>query len=635
MPSSTRQLVVDVECYPNYFLVMVGTEDGRSRGFELYEDGEFDAQGLLSVLQHRSVEIVTFNGNTYDVPMIALACSGADCALLKRANDDLIENNLKPRFFYEKYSVPQPVFDHIDLIEVAPGMVSLKLYGARLHTKTLQDLPYAPHTLLSEKQKAKVFDYCRNDLRQTWELVSELRQQIDLRRAMSQMYATDLRSKSDAQIAENVLSTEFHRMTGRWPKRATTHKKSFYYEPPSNVRFITEDFKAALETIRTAEMVVKPTGHVEMPKAIANLKLKIGTGVYRIGIGGLHSSEKKVSYHSNKRDVVIDRDVASYYPTMMLNMEMYPDGMGEHFRDIYRRILEDRLEAKRGGNKVKAESLKITLNGTFGKTANKWSVLYQPEFMIRTTISGQLYLLMLIELLEVRGIPVVSANTDGVVVKCPRNMRKLFEKCVAVWEKATKLQTEETEYQAIYARDVNNYIAVKPDGSVKRKGVYGEAGLRKNPQNEICNDAVVEYLTHFVPVEQTIRACNDIRKFLSVRTVNGGAEKEGFKLGKVVRWYYSTEITGAIHYKTNGNAVPRSDNARPLNVLVDYIPADLDYDWYIQEAKGILVEIGAVLPANSEKLPRRNTKAWKALFEKGDIIESKTKRGKYEWKSAL
>jgi len=220
MPSSTRQLVVDVECYPNYFLVMVGTEDGRSRGFELYEDGEFDAQGLLSVLQHRSVEIVTFNGNTYDVPMIALACSGADCALLKRANDDLIENNLKPRFFYEKYSVPQPVFDHIDLIEVAPGMVSLKLYGARLHTKTLQDLPYAPHTLLSEKQKAKVFDYCRNDLRQTWELVSELRQQIDLRRAMSQMYATDLRSKSDAQIAENVLSTEFHRMTGRWPKRA-------------------------------------------------------------------------------------------------------------------------------------------------------------------------------------------------------------------------------------------------------------------------------------------------------------------------------------------------------------------------------------------------------------------------------
>jgi hypothetical protein len=626
-----RQLTVDVECFHNYFLVMVGDRDGRKRGFELHEGGEFDGSALMAVLQHPKVEVITFNGNCYDVPMLALACSGADCATLKAASDDIIENNLKPRFFYEKYGVPQPVLNHIDLIEVAPGMVSLKLYGARLHTQRLQDLPYHPDTRLTDKQKAKVYEYCGNDLAQTWELVSELTPQIDLRRAMSEEYGTDLRSKSDAQIAEAVLSAEFHRLTGRWPKRSQNTPKSFYYQPPSNIRFATPEFKAALETICAAEMIIKPTGHVQMPKAIEKLRLTLGSSVYRIGIGGLHSSESEVAHFSDDKGVLLDRDVASYYPTMMLNMEMYPDSMGEHFRDIYRKIYVERLDSKRSGDRVKAESYKLTLNSTFGKTANKWSILYQPEFMIRTTLSGQLYLLMLIELLELRGIPVLSANTDGIVVKCPHDTRELFNKAVALWETVSRLETEEAEYAALYSRDVNNYIAVKPDGKVKRKGVFGEAGLRKNPQNEICNDALVAYLTKKVPVEETIYECEDLRKFLSVRTVNGGAEKEGFKLGKVVRWYYSTAVEGGIHYKTNGNLVPRSEGARPINLLVDYIPEDLDHEWYIRETEELLKAVGAIKRPVMPKIPRKNSKAWKELFETGQIQESKTKRGKWEW----
>ena len=57
------------------------------------------------------------------------------------------------------------------------------------------------------------------------------------------------------------------------------------------------------------------------------------------------------------------------------------------------------------------------LNGTFGKTGSPYSVLFAPEMMIQTTITGQLALLMLIEHLETASISVISANTDGIVIQ--------------------------------------------------------------------------------------------------------------------------------------------------------------------------------------------------------------------------
>lgn len=64
-------------------------------------------------------------------------------------------------------------------------------------------------------------------------------------------------------------------------------------------------------------------------------------------------------------------------------------------------------------------TFKIVLNGTFGKLGSKYSFLYSPNLMIQVTITGQLALLMLIEALEAAGISVVSANTDGIVSRCP------------------------------------------------------------------------------------------------------------------------------------------------------------------------------------------------------------------------
>ena len=50
-------------------------------------------------------------------------------------------------------------------------------------------------------------------------------------------------------------------------------------------------------------------------------------------------------------------------------------------------------------------------------------------------------------------------------------------------------------FQALYSRDVNNYIAIKKDGKIKSKGAYAKPEyaaerLHKNPTAQVCLDAV-------------------------------------------------------------------------------------------------------------------------------------------------
>lgn len=626
------RLFLDIEVYRNYFLALFMNEEGRVKRYEIFNGdlSNFPADTIVALMAHKDVEIVTFNGRAYDIPLLTMALVEKDTALVKKASDRIIRHNVRPWHFYRDEGLSEPDVNHIDIIDVAPGMVGLKLYGGRLNSPRLQELPIPHDAEITEDQVPILRKYCRNDTSVTKQLFEALVEQIDLRRSMSREYGVDLRSRSDAQIAEAVLKAEFRRLTGDVPSKVKLNTTSFRYEPPAYIKFSTEPLQKVLRTVCEADMVIsEETGHVKMPKEIANLKIAIGQSTYKIGIGGLHSQESEVAHHTDDENVLIDRDVTSYYPTMMLNMNMQPGGFGEHFNTVYRKILQDRLVAKRAKDMVKSNSLKIVLNGTFGKTSNKYSTLYSPEFMIRTTLTGQLTILMLIEALERYGIPVVSANTDGIVIKCPRKHRAAMEAIIAKWEKHTGLETEETEYKALYSRDVNNYIAVKPDGSAKAKGVYGPVSLSKNPQNPICAEAVIAYLTKGVPVATTIRNCRDITKFLTLRTVNGGAEKDGEALGKAIRWYYAKGVTGAIHYATNGNTVPRSDRAKPVMDLPEKLPGDVDYEWYVKEAEEILMAIGERPRPYVEKIPRKNSKAWKELYNAGKIVENS--KGKWEW----
>ena len=534
-----KQVIVDTEVYRNYFLVMFrGRDSGVVHCFEMFDGQPLDIDKVAKIMAQYTT--VSFNGNGFDLPILALACTGASTAAIKDAADAIIVGGLKPWEFERQYQVKIPrTWDHIDLMEVAPGQGGLKQYGGRLHSRRMQDLPIDPDQLIAPDQRGDLRLYCANDLEVTGDLADFLAPQIELREQMGAQYGVDLRSKSDAQIAEAVIRSEVQKITGERVERPHVPAgTTFRYRVPEWMTYTSPTLQLLLNDVRQALFIVSPTGSVEMPSALNNRAVAVGSSVYRLGIGGLHSSEQCQAHISDDEFQIVDRDVTSYYPAIILAQRLSPKHMAEEnaFLRVYRSIVERRVEAKRAGNKVVDSSLKIVINGSFGKFGSVYSCLYAPDLMIQVTVTGQLALLMLIERLEAHGISVVSGNTDGIVIKVPRARADDVNSIVAWWERTTGFNTEETLYDGIFSRDVNNYLAIKPGGKAKGKGAFGEVSISKNPTNPIATEAVVTRLTLGKPVERTICECRDVRKFVTVRAVRGGG-------GQITHTRYDDTLT--------------------------------------------------------------------------------------------
>jgi hypothetical protein len=592
-------LIVDVEVYRNYFLCMFkDIKIGKTAAFEIFDGQTFNKERVSQLMRSRVT--VGFNSNSYDLFIIAAAIDGWSCSKLKDLSDEIIKSNLPAWHIARDRQVRiSPQWDHIDLIEVAPGQASLKIYGGRLHCPTMQELPIEPDADISPAQRQGLRAYCKNDLDTTESLFRKLEGAIRLRAEMGKQYGDiDLRSKSDAQIAEAVIKHELTEMTGKEyrPPKANIGGVVNYVNPKI-VRFESTDLNETFKHILKTGFPIGLNGAVKMPDWLAEKRIRIGKTEYQMGIGGLHSCEKCQSVVAGHDEILADFDVASYYPSIILKLRLAPPKMGDDFLKVYQAIVTRRLKAKQNGDKLTADTLKIVVNGSFGKLGSMYSALYAPELMIQTTITGQLCLLMLIERLEAAGIRVVSANTDGIVVHCKKDMGVDLEGITFDWMLDTSFELERADYRAIHSRDVNNYIAVKKDGSTKRKGVYAEPGLSKNPEFTIVADAMADYLSISKPIEETIRFCDDITKFVSIRRVTGGAIWRKAYLGKSVRFYYSSEVSKEeqISYAKNSNKVPKTDGARPLMTLPSSLPGDINYARYIELAREGLKDMGVLI----------------------------------------
>lgn len=592
-----QKIVIDTETYRDYFLLScLNIESGNVRHFEFYEGQPLDTKTIKQIMTRCLT--ISFNGNGFDLPIIVAALKGYSVLQIKKLADKIIKSN-RPSWLICKdlgLSIPRN-WDHIDLIEVAPGQSSLKIYGGRLHAPKLQDLPIEPNAGIAPEQRKLMRDYCVNDLDTTALLYSKLEKQVALRESMSKQYGVDLRSKSDAQIAETVIKSELQKMTGEYyGKTELDSNTKFRYRNPEIIAFETEQLKSIFDKVLTLDFTLGVNGSVKMPQELADAKIKIGNSEYNMGIGGLHSCEKSQYIYADKEHVLLDVDVASYYPSIILQQQLAPKSLGQPFLEVYQSIVTRRLQAKREGDKVTADTLKICVNGSFGKLGSKWSALYAPDLLIQTTITGQLALLMLIEKLELEGISVVSANTDGVVIHAHKDRLDDLRNIAFDWMLETSYELEETHYRCIATRDVNTYVAVTTDGEAKRKGAFAGGGLAKNPDCTIAFDAVAAFLANGTPVEQTINDCDDITKFVLVRRVTGGAEWKGQYLGKAVRFYYSDDFENSaqIDYAKNGNKVSKSDGCKPLMDLPESLPMDIDRPRYIDMAKKLLCEVGYV-----------------------------------------
>ena len=590
-------IFLDVEVFPNYYCCNFKLNN-KFLCLECGEGREFNPRFLAWLMQNYTT--VGFNSINFDLLLVWLSYHTQDTGILKDATNDLIFRGMRDWELKKEYKFQTFKTSHIDLIEVAPLKGSLKLYMARLHASRIQELPFPDDKELTEEEIKIVKQYNFNDLDGTEMLFNFMKERLDLRRSMGIEYNEDLMSKSDAQIAEVVLAKEVAKLNGKAPKREELEMGTiFKYSIPSYIKYRQENLNNLLGKIRAAKFMVLPSGKIGLPDEL-QVSVQIGEGIYRLGIGGLHSSEKTVSYKATDDISIVDRDVASYYPRLITTLGLYPNSCGPNFLAAFEKLIEVRLDAKARKIFARDKGLKIVINGTSGKLSDIWSIFYSPDLTIQMTVSGQLALLMFIEMLEFEGIKVISANTDGIVMLVGKDQEYAYEQTWKHWEQLTGFTTEETRYSGYYARDVNAYFAVKLDGSVKVKGnPYSEVGsqsgtqLDVNPSILICSDAVKALLSKGIPIEQTIKECKDFTRFINIRQAKSpGAHKNREYLGKVLRWYYAKGELGAIHTVAANNKVADSDGAKPCMDLPEAFPEDIDYQWYINKTREILIEIG-------------------------------------------
>jgi hypothetical protein len=589
-------LILDGEYFPNYS--MMGFKHVQS-GKYIRLDTDFNPHFLSWIIN--SYRSIGFNSAPFDLVMLWASYINQHPGFLKDVSNALIRGARKEEverdFNFKCYKL-QPR-QHIDLFNVCPLKGSLKLYGARLNSPRIQDLPFPDDVPLDPSQISIVQEYNCNDLDVTEQVYKFCNERLQLRESISLEYNLDLMSKSDAQMAEAVISQEVSKLNGRYVKRPDVEVgHTFKYRCPQYIRYATPPMIKLLEKVKRINFTVDHDGRIASPKELEEPAI-IGEGHYTLGIGGLHSKDKCKAYEAKDGWKIKDIDVRSYYPNAIINLELMPIAMGPNFLVIYKKFKFEREDAKAKKLFTKDKGLKIFLNGVSGKWSDPWSKLYSPWNTIHMNLTGQLLILMLAEMLTCQGMEIISANTDGLVVYYRESDESKLAYWIKYWEEMTGFVLEDAEYTKYYCRDVNAYFAVKSDGEVKVKGPYSEKGsqsgtqLDNNPDMLICSDAIKRFLASEIPIERTIYDCRDITRFITVRNVRGGAHYKGNYLGKVVRWAHYKNCHDTINYITSGNKVPKTEGVMPLQDLPKEFPSEqIDYDYYINATKEILTDIG-------------------------------------------
>ena len=347
-------LFLNVESYKNYFLITFKLH--KTNKFLQLECGggkSFNPK-LLSWVMH-NYRTIGFNSISYDLLMIWLAYTTQNTYRIKDATNDLILREMRPQELKKEYKFFTYKTNHVDLIEVAPLKGSLKLYGARLHVKSIQDQPFNIDSELTEFEIEQLKGFNCNQLDITEQLFDFMKERLELREAMSLEYNEDLMSKSDAQIAEVVLVKEVGKLNGKRPQRREVEPGTVYhYSTPSYIQYQTPALNRLLEKIRVAKFIVQPSGKIAIPDELTGA-VDINKGSYRIGIGGLHSSEKTVAYKATDDIDITDDDVASYYPRLITTLGLIPPSCGPNFLIAFEKLIVGRLEDKRKAAIIKKQ----------------------------------------------------------------------------------------------------------------------------------------------------------------------------------------------------------------------------------------------------------------------------------------
>lgn len=487
--------------------------------------------------------------------------------------------------------------------------------------------------------------YNKNDVFLVCEIARQKPDEIKLRYSLGAAFKLNLLCASRANIADRLLVKFYSERSGlrkeRFEKLRTERTRlSFNKVIFDNIHFETKELQDMLAEMKTVAIY-------RTSKDAFSKEIKFKGTTYTIATGGLHSKDIPGVYRSDDKYIYIHYDINSFYPSLMVSYSIAPDHTNRKvFTSMVDYMKTTRITAKHTPddvfqvikgvhNKLSAEALKIVINAIYGKLGSDKFWLYDRLAQLKVTINGQLMIMMLVERLELSGIHVISANTDGIIVKLPKDKREEFKEITNKWCEETKLSADSEEYNILVSRDINNYLDQQTDGKVEYKGALDPKqylkDLKKGYDMPIVAIAISNYFLHNIPIMETLKNHKDILDFCKTQNVgkqfdvvyntviNGNITSVYSQ--RHVRFYVSTK--GVVLQKEHNVTHKRSRLASGLPVKIlnslDDVPIelrDIDYRYYYDEAYKILNPILLSISSNQKADTNRGIKSGKVVIKK-------------------
>lgn len=411
-----------------------------------------------------------------------------------------------------KYQIWFDTFDILTMLYSNKLRVGLKEIQVTMQYPNVQEFVCDWTKPLPLEDFDSMIDYNINDIESTSELLNRCKKDVDLRIAIEDEYGVRVLSKDGVNIGMKILTQKYLEKTGLTWQDIKDLRSPMSVIPLKDVilPFIKYDSPILQRVLDDMKNQIVSPGR----KGYEN-KFVFNNLRYSVGVGGIHSVNSPEIIIPRDDEMLIDIDVASLYPSMLIEYEFYPKHLGKEFLEVYKQIKDERIEAKHNGDKVKNETLKLALNGLSGNLQNEHNFCYSPFAVMQIRINGQLLLLMLAEKLTQIGCRIVQANTDGLFVLLKKDVYSKVNSICREWEQLTKLTLEEDRFKAMYQYAINDYFAITEDNKVKEKGMFITAvKLGKGLTPKIIPKAVISFFKDGIPVEDTIKNCTDIRDFL-------------------------------------------------------------------------------------------------------------------------
>lgn len=411
-----------------------------------------------------------------------------------------------------KYQIWFDTFDILTMLYSNKLRVGLKEIQVTMQYPNVQEFVCDWTKPLPLEDFDSMIDYNINDIESTSELLNRCKKDVDLRIAIEDEYGVRVLSKDGVNIGMKILTQKYLEKTGLtwWDIKDLRSPMSVIPLKDVILPFIKYDSPILQRVLEDMKNQIVSPGR----KGYEN-KFVFNNLRYSVGVGGIHSVNSPEIIIPRDDEMLIDIDVASLYPSILIEYEFYPRHLGKEFLEVYKQIKDERIEAKHNGDKVKNETLKLALNGLSGNLQNEHNFCYSPFAVMQIRINGQLLLLMLAEKLTQIGCRIVQANTDGLFVLLKKDAYSKVNSICREWEQLTKLTLEEDRFKAMYQYAINDYFAITEDNKVKEKGMFITAvKLGKGLTPKIIPKAVISFFKDGIPVEDTIKNCTDIRDFL-------------------------------------------------------------------------------------------------------------------------